>query len=152
MNRWHPMTSTPSPALWLQRRGGGRGSGRDPLQLAPSWYGCMSGRTCREGHGIVASTRRPRIPGRRWPNAEVRDDVTMVAVAFAISAGGGIKSGRTRPLLSGAQWVAALKKDWLIKPFSAEYARTKMRAWLLRTYSRWMKAPLSAGRGSTRRR
>jgi hypothetical protein len=42
----------------------------------------------------------------------------MVAVAFAISAGGAIKSGRTRPLLSGAQWVAALKK---VSALSAQY-------------------------------
>ncbi len=32
--------------------------------------------------------------------------------------------------------------DWLIKPFSAEYARTKVRAWLLRTRARWIKAPI----------
>lgn len=38
------------------------------------------------------------------------DEVTMAAVALAISAGGAIKSAKTTPLLSGAQWVAALKK------------------------------------------
>jgi len=32
--------------------------------------------------------------------------------------------------------------DWLIEPFSSAYARTKVRAWLLRTRSRWVKAPL----------
>ena len=34
--------------------------------------------------------------------------------------------------------------DWLIKPFSHEYARTHVRAWLLRTICRWMQAPLPA--------
>jgi hypothetical protein len=34
----------------------------------------------------------------------------MAAVALAISAGGAIKSAKTTPLLSGPQWVAALKK------------------------------------------
>lgn len=41
---------------------------------------------------------------------EAPDDVTMAAVALAISAGGAIKSARTTPLLSGSQWVSALKK------------------------------------------
>jgi phosphoribosyl 1,2-cyclic phosphodiesterase/CheY-like chemotaxis protein len=34
--------------------------------------------------------------------------------------------------------------DWLIKPFSTEYARTHVRAWLLRTLCRWRQAPLPA--------
>jgi uncharacterized protein with GYD domain len=38
------------------------------------------------------------------------DEVTMAAVAIAIAAGGAIKSAKTTPLLSGSQWVAALKK------------------------------------------
>jgi len=33
--------------------------------------------------------------------------------------------------------------DWLIEPFSSAYARTKVRAWLLRTCPRWLKAPVS---------
>ena len=41
---------------------------------------------------------------------EAPDEVTMAAVALAISAGGAIKSAKTTPLLSGPQWVAALKK------------------------------------------
>jgi GAF domain-containing protein len=32
--------------------------------------------------------------------------------------------------------------DWLIKPFSAAYARTKIRAWVLRTACRWMRATI----------
>ena len=32
--------------------------------------------------------------------------------------------------------------DWLVKPFSSEYARAKINAWLLRARSRWIKAPL----------
>ena len=39
---------------------------------------------------------------------EAPDDVTMAAVAIA--AGGAVKAAKTTPLLSGAQWVAALKK------------------------------------------
>ncbi len=32
--------------------------------------------------------------------------------------------------------------DWLLKPFSSEYARTRVRAWVLRTACHWMRAPL----------
>ena len=39
---------------------------------------------------------------------EAADDVTMAAVAVA--AGGAVKAAKTTPLLSGPQWVAALKK------------------------------------------
>ena len=41
---------------------------------------------------------------------EAADDVTMAAVALAIAAGGAVKAAKTTPLLSGVQWVAALKK------------------------------------------
>jgi len=41
---------------------------------------------------------------------EAADEVTMAAVAIAIAAGGSVKAAKTTPLLSGAQWVAALKK------------------------------------------
>jgi uncharacterized protein with GYD domain len=41
---------------------------------------------------------------------EAADDVTMAAVAVAIAAGGAVKAAKTTPLLSGAQWVAALQK------------------------------------------
>ena len=41
---------------------------------------------------------------------EAADDVTMAAVALAVAAGGAVKAAKTTPLLSGAQWVAALKK------------------------------------------
>jgi uncharacterized protein with GYD domain len=41
---------------------------------------------------------------------EAADDVTMAAVAVAIAAGGAVRAAKTTPLLSGAQWVAALKK------------------------------------------
>ena len=41
---------------------------------------------------------------------EAADDVTMAAVAIAIAAGGAVKAAKTTPLLSGPQWVAALKK------------------------------------------
>lgn len=32
--------------------------------------------------------------------------------------------------------------DWLIKPYSEVYARTKFHAWLMRTLCRWQRAPL----------
>jgi len=41
---------------------------------------------------------------------EAVDDTTMAAVALALAAGGAIKVAKTTPLLSGAQWVAALQK------------------------------------------
>jgi phosphoribosyl 1,2-cyclic phosphodiesterase len=33
-------------------------------------------------------------------------------------------------------------KDWLITPFTESYARTKMRAWVLREACRWVRAPI----------
>jgi uncharacterized protein with GYD domain len=41
---------------------------------------------------------------------EAPDDVTMAAIALAIAAGGAVRAAKTTPLLSGSQWVAALKK------------------------------------------
>lgn len=41
---------------------------------------------------------------------EAADDVTMAAVAVAVAAGGAVKAAKTTPLLTGAQWVAALRK------------------------------------------
>jgi uncharacterized protein with GYD domain len=41
---------------------------------------------------------------------EAPDDVTMAAVALAIASAGAVRAAKTTPLLSGAQWVAALKK------------------------------------------
>ena len=32
--------------------------------------------------------------------------------------------------------------DWLIKPFSPEYVRTRMRAWVMRSVCRWRRAPM----------
>ena len=40
---------------------------------------------------------------------EAPDDVTMAAVAIALAAGGAVRTAKTTPLLSGSQWVAALK-------------------------------------------
>lgn len=37
---------------------------------------------------------------------------------------------------------AAGVTDWLIKPFTSSYARTKIRAWVLRTACRWMRATI----------
>ena len=41
---------------------------------------------------------------------EAADDTTMAAVALAIATGSAIKVAKTMPLLSGAQWVAAMQK------------------------------------------
>ena len=43
---------------------------------------------------------------------------------------------------------AAAVTDWLIKPFTGAYARTKIRAWVLRTACRWIPsgAPANEGR------
>ena len=41
---------------------------------------------------------------------EAPDDVTMAAVALAIASAGAVRAAKTTPLLSGSQWVAALKK------------------------------------------
>jgi uncharacterized protein with GYD domain len=41
---------------------------------------------------------------------EAADDTTMAAIALAVAAGGAFKVAKTTPLLSGAQWVAALQK------------------------------------------
>jgi uncharacterized protein with GYD domain len=38
------------------------------------------------------------------------DDATMAAVSLAFSAGGAVRNARTTALLSGAQYVEALKK------------------------------------------
>jgi phosphoribosyl 1,2-cyclic phosphodiesterase/CheY-like chemotaxis protein len=38
--------------------------------------------------------------------------------------------------------MAAGVTDWLIKPFSGIYARTRMRAWLMRATCRWAQPPL----------
>jgi len=38
------------------------------------------------------------------------DDSTMAAVAIGLGAGGALKSCRTTPLLSGAEWLNAMKK------------------------------------------
>lgn len=37
---------------------------------------------------------------------------------------------------------AACVTDWLTRPYSLQYARSRMRAWLMRSMSRWRKAPL----------
>lgn len=43
-----------------------------------------------------------------------------------------------------AAGTAAGVTDWLITPFSGSYARTKMRAWVMRETCRWSVAPLPA--------
>jgi phosphoribosyl 1,2-cyclic phosphodiesterase/DNA-binding response OmpR family regulator len=41
-----------------------------------------------------------------------------------------------------AAGAAAGVTDWLITPFTSSYARTKIRAWVLRTACRWMRAAI----------
>ena len=41
---------------------------------------------------------------------EASDDTTMAAYAMAIGAGGAVHNAMTTKLLSGAEWIAALKK------------------------------------------
>ena len=53
---------------------------------------------------------------------DAADDVTMAAVALAVAAGGAVKAAKTTPLLSGPQWVAALKKAPAV---SAKYRPAK---------------------------
>jgi uncharacterized protein with GYD domain len=53
---------------------------------------------------------------------DAADDVTMAAVALAIAAGGAVKAAKTTALLSGPQWVAALKKAPAV---SAKYRPAK---------------------------
>ena len=41
--------------------------------------------------------------------------------------------------------AAAGVTDWLVEPFSAVYARTRVRAWLMRARCRWANAPVPEG-------
>jgi phosphoribosyl 1,2-cyclic phosphodiesterase/DNA-binding response OmpR family regulator len=41
-----------------------------------------------------------------------------------------------------AQRGSEIPTDWLVKPFSLSYARAKIRAWALRTASRWIRAKI----------
>jgi phosphoribosyl 1,2-cyclic phosphodiesterase/CheY-like chemotaxis protein len=43
-----------------------------------------------------------------------------------------------------AAGAAAGVTDWLVKPFSDAYLRTKLRAWVLRTACRWIRGPVPA--------
>ena len=60
----------------------------------------------------------------------------------------GLRAGRDLPVIVVAdtedaqKGMAAGVTDWLIRPFSSAYARTRMRAWLLRTAARWVRAPM----------
>ena len=47
--------------------------------------------------------------------------------------------------LDQARGVSAGVTDWLIKPFTGAYARTKVRAWVLRTACQWMRRVIPQG-------
>ena len=53
---------------------------------------------------------------------DAADDVTMAACALAIASGGAVKSSQTTPLLSGDDWIAALK---MASTVSAQYRPAK---------------------------
>ncbi len=82
---------------------------------------------------IILEHDIPRIDGmeicRAIRSALVAEDtklpIVMVAARQDLAAG-----------------VAAGVTDWLIKPFTSSYARTKVRAWILRTACHWMRASL----------
>jgi uncharacterized protein with GYD domain len=40
---------------------------------------------------------------------EAKDDTTMAACAIAIAAGGALRAAQTTPLLSGKEWISAMK-------------------------------------------
>src|ERR1700687_5301534 len=61
-----------------------------------------SGHPCGE-HDVVAVHEAP-------------DATTAAALALAIAAGGALKSAKTTRLLSGAEWIAALKKAQTVSP------------------------------------
>ena len=75
----------------------------------------------------------PRIDGMATCRAIRRDErdgehpLPVVVVA-----------GREEPGVGSAAGVT----DWLIKPIKGSFARTKIRAWVLRTACRWMRAPM----------
>jgi ribonuclease BN (tRNA processing enzyme)/CheY-like chemotaxis protein len=58
--------------------------------------------------------------------------------------------GRDLPIIVVTDQTRAAKEageaagvtDWLTRPYSLQYARSRMRAWLMRAMSRWRKAPL----------
>jgi len=65
----------------------------------------------------------------------------------AIRTSGEIGSADIPIIITGSQeeigpGIAAGVTDWLIKPFSEFYARTRMRAWLMRVSCRWTQPPL----------
>ena len=74
--------------------------------------GSLGGRGQATGRVRWRQDRRRRILWSADVAAivEAADDTTMAAVALAIAAGGAAKAAKTTPLLSGAQWVAAMQK------------------------------------------
>lgn len=63
---------------------------------------------------------------RRLPGAGA-DELPVVLIANEEDCGAGGVSGAT---------------DWLLRPFSGVYLRTRVRAWLLRSHCRWLRAPV----------
>ncbi len=47
---------------------------------------------------------------------EAPDDTTAASLAMAIAAGGAVRSAKTTRLLTGAEWIAALKKAQTVSP------------------------------------
>jgi phosphoribosyl 1,2-cyclic phosphodiesterase/DNA-binding response OmpR family regulator len=77
----------------------------------------------------------PRADGLmicRAIRAETDDQVPVVVIAAQEDLAAGVECGVT---------------EWLIRPFSASYARTKIRAWVLRTACQWMRGAIPQDEG-----
>jgi CheY-like chemotaxis protein len=96
---------------------------------------------------LLGSERPPLVVlARRLP-----DGADALEVCRAIRAAGSAHA-REVPVIvvaarqeEAAAGAAAGVTDWLVEPFSAVYARTRARAWLMRARCRWANAPAPAG-------
>jgi phosphoribosyl 1,2-cyclic phosphodiesterase len=77
--------------------------------------------------------------------SSARDDVLEICTGVRES---GIRELRQVPVVivadreNPASELAECAPDWLIRPFSQQYVRTRLRAWILRTTCRWIPAPI----------
>ena len=81
---------------------------------------------------VILEHDKARVDGMAVCHAiqEIKDRETpVVMVATQEDQGSGTASGVS---------------DWLVRPFSSSYARTKIRAWVLRTECRWIRATIPA--------
>jgi len=79
-------------------------------------------------------------------DADGGDPIALCAALRAVQS----ESNEDTPIIIVADQAAASAEageaagvtDWLTRPYSLQYARSRMRAWLMRAMSRWRKAPL----------